>query len=286
MQMQEKLIVPGLGVVILLAAFTLGASMVYTVLLVLLGLAAAGTYFAPPRVQVETRTGIAALGVVILVVYFSSTGFWLALLSFVAIGALQVRHRSALGKELATAAWLNALLAKRRAAAGQAGGEEGGEASSTPALLGSLQGLVTPASIGGALMGVVALLSASMPWVLVVISFAGESQGIGFSGTEAARTIREDAGGGAVVTVILIVGAALALASIASFILPRVVPILVGIAGMLLTVGAYVYLFGKFGEGSGGNVVTIPHIGFFVTGGAFMMVLLLHIIPAAYRSRR
>ena len=285
MQQQERLIVPGLGVVVLLAAFTLGAPLIFTVLLVILGLAATGTYFAPPAVQVETRVGIAALGLLLLVVHYASPGFWLALLSFAGIGALQFRNRAALGKELATVGWLNAVLARRSAATAQTGGEEG-EAASPPALPGVLQGRVTVAAIGAALMGVIALLSATMPWVLVTFSIGGETTGIGFSGTEAARTISEEAGGGAVVTLILVVGAALALASVASAVLPRIVPILVGVAGMLLTVFAYVYLFGKFGEGSEGSVVTFPHLGFFVTGGAFLMVLLLYVCPAAYKSKR
>lgn len=287
MQEQERLIVPGLGVVILLAAFTLGAPPIFTVLLVILGLAAAGTYFAPPAVQVETRVGIAALGLVLLVVHYASAGFWLALLSFAGIGALQFRNRAALGKELATVMWLNVVLARRSAATAQTGGAEGEDSGSAGAALGlsALQGRVTVAAIGAALMGVIALLSATMPWVLVTFTIGGETTGIGFSGTEAARTIREGAGGGVVVTLILVVGAALALASIASAVLPRIVPILVGVAGILLTVFAYVYLFGKFAEGSDGNVVTFPHLGFFVTGGAFLMVLLLYVCPAAYRSR-
>ncbi len=54
MQIQERLIVPGLGVVTLLSAFMLDVPLVYKLLLGLLGLAATGTYFAPHAVQVET----------------------------------------------------------------------------------------------------------------------------------------------------------------------------------------------------------------------------------------
>ena len=88
MQVQERLIVPGLGVVILLSAVILGAPLVYKLLLGVLGLAAAGTWFAPRQVQVETRIAISALGLVILLLVIS-TAFWLTLLSFGAIAALQ-----------------------------------------------------------------------------------------------------------------------------------------------------------------------------------------------------
>ncbi len=55
MQVQERLIVPGLGVVILLSVFLMGAPLMYLLLLGLLGLAAVGTYYVPHAVQVETR---------------------------------------------------------------------------------------------------------------------------------------------------------------------------------------------------------------------------------------
>ena len=61
MQDYERLIVPGLGVVILLSAFLLGVPLIYTLILSLLGAAAVGTYFAPHAVQVETRIAIAAV---------------------------------------------------------------------------------------------------------------------------------------------------------------------------------------------------------------------------------
>ena len=109
MQIQERLIVPGLGIVILLSAFILGVPLVYQLLLGLLGLAAAGTYFAPSGVQVETRIAIAALGLIILLIV-SSTAFWLTLLSFGAIAALQFPHRHTLQRQSATVTWLSTVL--------------------------------------------------------------------------------------------------------------------------------------------------------------------------------
>ncbi len=68
MQVQERLIVPGLGVIILLSSFMLGAPLIYLLLMGLLGLAAVGTYYVPHAVQVETRIGIAALGRVVPII--------------------------------------------------------------------------------------------------------------------------------------------------------------------------------------------------------------------------
>ena len=109
MQDYERFIAPGLGIVIILATFILGVPLVYGVLLGLLGLAAAGSYFAPHRVQVETRMAIAALGLIILLIV-SSTAFWLALLSFAAIGALQLPNRNLLQRNPATITWLRTVL--------------------------------------------------------------------------------------------------------------------------------------------------------------------------------
>lgn len=123
MQDYERLIVPGLGVVILLSSFLLGVPLAYQVLLALLGAAAVGTYFAPPTVQVETRIAIAAVGLVILLIV-SSTAFWLALLSFGAIAALQLQHRHALQRNPATITWLSALLKRVQASrSGRADGD-------------------------------------------------------------------------------------------------------------------------------------------------------------------
>ena len=55
MQIQERFIVPGLGLVIFLSIFLLGVPLAYKVLLGLIGLGAFATYFAPRAVQVEIR---------------------------------------------------------------------------------------------------------------------------------------------------------------------------------------------------------------------------------------
>lgn len=181
MQDQERFIAPSLGVVIILASFILGVPLIYRVILCLLGLAAAGTYFAPHRVQVETRIAIAALGLLILLIV-SSTAFWLALLSFGAIGALQFPHRDALQRNPATIVWLRKGLKDAQARrTGQVGGgsdadEEAGVAAaagdgesrtpSTGGISAALPGFVrmNVAGIGGLVVGVLVLLSVFIPW--------------------------------------------------------------------------------------------------------------------------
>ena len=107
----------------------------YLLLLGLLGLAAVGTYYVPHAVQVETRIGIAALGLILLTFYFSSLGFWLALLAFGTIGALQIRYRDALQNPPHTIAWLNTVLGRRGAAGAAATkADAGGGGSAAPAI--------------------------------------------------------------------------------------------------------------------------------------------------------
>ena len=116
MKIREEYIVPALGAIILLSVFGFaagGASPVYPVLLGILGLAAVGTYFLPTGVQAEMRIAIAVLGLMILVIYFSSVSFWLALLAFGAIGASQIRHGAMLSMPPQhTVAYVKTLLGK------------------------------------------------------------------------------------------------------------------------------------------------------------------------------
>ena len=131
MQEQERFIVPGLGVVIVLSIFVIGAPLAYQVLLVLLGVAAVGTYFLPHGVQVETRIAIAAIGLLILI-FITSLGFWAALLSFAGIGALQLRHRDTLQNPPHTVGWLNSVLARRGGAGGAAPQADAGDGDDAP----------------------------------------------------------------------------------------------------------------------------------------------------------
>ena len=206
MRINEEYIVPGLGAIILLSVFGFaagGASPIYPVLLGILGLAAVGTYFLPAAVQVEIRIAIAVLGLIILVFYFSSVSFWLALLAFGAMGASQIRHGATLSMPPQhTVAYVKTLLGKQTAA-GTAGVEsesDGGDGSGeTPpktdasgetnaaAPAAALQGLgalqrilrVNVGGIGATAMGALTLLSIfTMPYVALVASveYGGESE--------------------------------------------------------------------------------------------------------------
>ena len=62
MRIEERYVVPGLGVIILLSLVALNVSLIYLVVLGILGIAAIGTYFLPHAVQIETRIVISALG--------------------------------------------------------------------------------------------------------------------------------------------------------------------------------------------------------------------------------
>ena len=248
---QERLVVPGLGVVILAGVLLLeGASTASTVVLGLLGVGAIATFFAPEPVQVETRIGIAAVGLLYLILFFGSWGLWLVVLGLGGIGALQIRHRSELQRTPVTIAWLNAQRA---------------------------EGKIGLADVVFVLLGLLVLLSATMPWGVLILSFAGESEAASFTGPEAAEVLSE-AYGSTVVNLIFGAGVVLAVASMAAAFVPRFVPRLAGLAGMLLTAFAFIYVYAGYADGvagSGVSALTLPNVGFFVTGGAFLVITLL-----------
>lgn len=285
MQMQERLIVPGLGVVILLSAFILGVPLVYKLLLGLLGLAAAGTYFAPPLVQVETRVVIAAVGLIILLIG-SSVAFWLTLMAFGAIAAMQFPHRHELQRNPATIAWLSAVLGRQGAAGGtaqaDAGDGAGGAAPSIalPAKLNVLQGRVSIAGIAAVVLGVVILLTAVMPWY----SAANDRDSVSFSGWELAGSLAEAEDTSAPYVFVWVL-AALAVASLASVVLPRIVPIITGVAGLAASIITMGYIYGATGSAQAAEAgVTVGFgIGAYLTALAFIVIAVLHLIPALHR---
>ncbi len=317
MQIQERLIVPGLGIVILLAAFILGVPLVYNLLLGLLGLAATGTYFAPHAVQVETRIAIAALGLVILLI-ISSTAFWLILLSFGAIAALQIPHRQTLQRSPATIAWLNALWERRSGApaseaTGGGTGEEGGaigvatagdgESAQAPAQppldADALPGFVrmNVAGVGSAILGVVTLLSLFMPWVVFLVTYDQEVwggmqeewQNMSYTLLAAADTL-EMAQPRVFFGILLV----LALLSIASIVLPRFVVAIVAVAGFLVTSFSWLYFFGEqlfakhfFADfvPPGVGALTFPFLGALLASVCFTVIFALQLIPGLNRRR-
>ncbi len=311
MQIEERWIVPSLGVVILLACFILHVPLVYKALLALLGLAATGTYFAPHAVQVETRMAIGALGLVILLIV-SSTAFWLALVSFGAIAALQFQHRHSLQRNPATIEWLSATLKGVQARrSGQAeGGEEeaAGEAGEevpaaagdgespqaptapTPSGVGALPGFVrvNAAGIGGLVAGVIVLVSVFMPWFSFLISAYGETAG-GFNFT--LRTAAQEFEMPEFM-VFFFVLLAIAVLSIVSIALPRIVAAIIAGAGLAVTLVSYLYVVGQVESEAaelselGVGATALPAMGALIAGACFLVMLVLQLIPGANRTRQ
>ncbi len=309
MRIQEEYIVPGLGAIILLSVFGFaasGVSLIYPALLGILGLAAVGTYFLPPAVQVEIRIGIAALGLIILVFYFSYVAFWLSLLAFGAIGAFQIRHSATLNMPPQhTVAWVKTLLGQQGAAgmagAESDGGDGDGETAQTGAAAGAvavLQGLgvlqrilrVNVGGIGASVLGLFALLSLFLPWIILTASSGEESASLGFTFSQVAQEFEES--GDSALGMLFIVLVALGLLSMASVVVPRVAVVIMSVAGMVMTLLSFIYIFAKisevttaFSSSYGISVFTLPHIGFLMTGGCFMLITVLQLIPAANRRK-
>ena len=165
MRIQEQYIVPGLGAAILLSVLGFvasGASNLFLLAMVVLGLAAVGTDLLPRGAQVEIRLAIAVLGMLFLPPYFSHLLFWLALLAFGGIGALQLRHGDTLQMlPQHTVAWVKGLLGQPAAETGA--GDGAAPAKGTQGLAGFsvLQGRlrVSVGGIGASLIGVFVVLS-------------------------------------------------------------------------------------------------------------------------------
>ena len=308
MQVQERLIVPALGVVILLSSFILGVPLVYKLLLGLLGLAAAGTYFAPHAVQVETRTAIAAVGLIILLIG-SSVAFWLTLLSFGAIAALQFPHRHELQRNPATIAWLGTVLKTvqaRRSGRAEGGGDTGeeagdaaaagdGESGQAPARTlgtGTLPGFlrVNPAGIGSSILGVVAMASIFMPWILFELAAGGETESHHFSLWEMTDPMGVGWESGQARTFffgLLVMG----LVSAASIVLPRFVVAVVAIAGLAVTAFSYFYFFAEIANALRGELPEWVRASVLPSRGAglallcYLSIFVLQLVPAWNRSR-
>ena len=303
MQIYERLIVPGLGVVILLATFILGVPLVYKVVLALLGLAAAGTYFATHGVQVETRIAIAALGLIILLIV-TSTAFWLTLLSFGAIAALQFPHRHALQRNPATIAWLSTVLTNAQSRrSGRAGGggdadEEAGVAAAdgdgesrlqAPVGLEILPGFVrmNVAGISGLVVGALVLVAVFMPWYGFLVSAYGEMAG-GENLTLRAAAEELDL---SVLSAFFYILLVLGVLSIISMALPRAAAAIVATAGLAVTLASYLYVVAQVERevaelsSIGVGAATLPAVGSLLAGACFLVMLVLQLIPGANRSR-
>ncbi len=294
MNIKEEFIAPGLSAVILLAAigFALsGASVFVWIVLGILGLAALATYFMPAGAQVEVRTGVAVLGLLVLLLHFAFLYFWLALLAFGAMGALQLRYRAMLQMPPRhTVDYVMALAGRLPAK----GAEDGEAAPATPV---ALQRLGTAgrrlrlnvAGIAGAVLGVFALLSIFMPWTIFLVDSSSEASdelSREFTLLEAAEELEDD-----VLAIFFVVLLALGVLGIASILLPRWAAALIGVAGVGVTPVSYIYILAQFLEAHrelsafGIDSFTWPYLGSFLAGFCFLLLALLQLIPGFNRRK-
>lgn len=295
MRETDRFVVPALGVAVIIAVFVLGTagfySIGYVAILFVLGLAAIGTYFVPEQVQVETRAAIAVLGLIVLIFMFSSLGFWLALLAFGTIGALQFPHRGTFQIPPHTYTWLNDVLAQRRAAGTTAGADDEAVAPAQPAEAvpteTSGSGLMGKAGIGGiaaSALGIIILCTAVMPWF--ELSFDGsEARSRSWSAWELVQELRAEDGDSPIPYGIAGATMALALLAGASLVLPRWAPAVVGVAGLAVMIFTYIYVAGVL------RLDEIPDeveagfgVGFWLASLAFILVAGLQLIPRPNRS--
>ncbi len=301
MQIEERLVVPGLGIVILLSAFILGVPLVYQLLLGLLGLAAAGTYFAPSAVQVETRIAIAALGLIILLIV-SSTAFWLILLSFGAIAAMQFPHRHTLQRNPVTITWLSTVpqqlrragptgLATPAEADAEAEAEPQPETARTgpqaPSAVGTLPPYVrvNVAGIAGLVVGVLVLVSIFMPWFGFLISGYGQTEDGPSLTLRAAASELELPALGAFFYILIVLG----VTSIASIALPRIAAAIIAAAGLAATLASYIHVVAEVERAAeqlssaGVSVIALPAGGALIAGLCFLVLFVLQLIPRTNR---
>ena len=303
MQSKEFLIVPALGVVILLATFLLGVPLVYKLLLGLLGLAAAGTYFAPHAVQVETRIAIAAAGLIILLIV-TSTAFWLTLLSFGGIAALQFQHLHTLQRNSATVAWVTSLLGRAKASApvaqsplGDASApsapsppEDEAVAPTTAPQAQAPLGVTVPgfvrldaAGVGSSALGALALMCVFLPWLGIMASAYGQTESESFTLGEMA----DDFGAADTFFVLLVL---LALVSIISIVAPRIVGVIVGAVGLIVAASSYVYFQSEIMEGirdapADVDLLILPSVGCILAGLCYLGIAVLPLIPRMNRQK-
>ena len=321
MREPEQFVVPALGVLVLLAVFILGSagfySIAYLIILGLLGLAAVGTYFPPPAVQVELRIVIAGLGLLVLIFMFSSLGFWLALIGFGAIGSLQIRHRSVLRPQLHTVDWLKTMQSNRDATGAtittlppdtEGTAAESGAVAPTVQPTAPAQAVgaggsssVNIGGIGAAVLGVIVLLSFLLPWLTVsasalggIFGGGGEASLSGWQMVREATRIAGDADEPALyaIPLVAVIIAGLAILGIASVALPRGVPLTAGIAGLvimvLLAIGFFAILADirssdlgsamEMGSALGMSVNISLGMGFWLASLAFLLMAGLQLI--------
>lgn len=294
MRETDRFVAPALGVAVIIAVFVLGTtgfySIGYVAILFVLGLGAIGTYFLPKQVQVETRAAIAVLGLIVLIFMFSSLGFWLALLAFGTMGALQFRHLGTFQMPPHSYTWFNDVLAQRRAAGTTADATGAGDGSVAPAEPAEIaptrapgSGIMGKAGIGATALGIVILLTPVMPWF--DLSFDGSEAGSrSWSAWELVQELRAEDGDSPIPYAIAGALGVLALLAGASLILPRWAPAVVGVTGLAVMIFTFIYVFGVFDLGEIPDQVEAGFgAGFWLALLAFILVAGLQLIPRTKR---
>ena len=150
--------------------------------------------------------------------------------------------------------------------------------------LGALRGglRLNAGSIGASVAGAMAVVSLFLPWVAWIVSAGGESE---VAQSYTLLGMAGDVDDGALIRVLFFIMLLLGLVGSASVVLHRAVGIIVGIAGTAMTPFTYVYLFAAFAESNEYiSLFPLPHVGFVITGGCFLLVAVLRIIPPLNRS--
>ena len=141
-------------------------------------------------------------------------------------------------------------------------------------------------NIGASVVGLFAVISVFIPWIAFAASDGRELEtSEGFTLLEVASEAEVG-----VVKLFFFILLALGVVGLASVVLPRWAGLITGIVGMAMTLLTFIYIFvvvdeevrelGRYGV----TVVTIPYIGFFLTGGSFLLITMLRAVSGLNRT--
>ncbi|MDE2780685.1 MAG: hypothetical protein OXI91_13555 [Chloroflexota bacterium] len=174
----------------------------------------------------------------------------------------------------------------RRAAPGRSGGAPGSVALPGPEKF-NVNLRLSVGGIGASILSVFAFIGVFVPWIAVVVSYGGESESLRFTMWEASGEMEDS-----LFRLFFFVLLALGIVGAASVVLPRWASLIVAVAGTAVAVFAFVYIFASVEEDTGGDLglrgldfFTIPHIGFALTAGGFLLATTLLAIPGLNRAK-
>ena len=181
-------------------------------------------------------------------------------------------------------------------AQGSATSDEAGEAVPPTALEKRVR--LNVGGIGASALGAIIMLCIlAMPWALLVGSaeFGGESESesAGYTFLQASQVIEDGLGlEFAMPRVFFFILPAMALVTMASALLPRLVVVITCILAMPVMFFSYIYIAVGFAEAASDNFFgvnvsagALPHIGFLFVGVSFLAIVVLQLIPAWNRRK-